>query len=422
MTTVAILGLGGRGGMYGERLQTVERLKVVAIADFNKTLVDTKKKRWNVPDDRCYPSADALFAAGKLADAILICTQDKDHFTHAMKAMELGYNVILEKPIAATYEQSEEIYSYAKAHNITVLVCYVMRYSAYFQKIKEIIDSGVIGDIVQIKHNENVASHHYLRSYVRGKWKNADNSSPFIMAKCSHDMDILYWWSGSRAKYLTSFGDLRFYKPENAPEGAGENCFNCKLSKTCPYEAYKSTYGHKSKRDAFMNGRFQKKSVVESRKKDMLEKGTAVCAFNAGNNVVDNQSISMVMENGVNCVFTANGFNKLGGRSTVVNGTKGDIIAVESSNTVIVRKFGEPDNVKTVYNFKPLLKKGGHAGGDAGILEAFRNTLENHIDAKNYSTLENAMESQRICAAAELSRKNGGKLIDMKEFRENNEK
>lgn len=100
-----------------------------------------------------------------------------------------------------------------------VTVCHVLRYTPFFSKVKEILDSGVIGQVQSIQQIENVAYWHQVHSFVRGNWRREDETSPMILAKSCHDMDILLWMVGSHCTKVSSFGSLGHFRPENAPDG-----------------------------------------------------------------------------------------------------------------------------------------------------------------------------------------------------------
>ena len=119
--------------------------------------------------------------------------------------------------------------------------------STRIPKIKEIIDSGILGKIVLINHDEDVAYWHYCHSYVRGNWRREEETSPLLLAKCCHDMDLMYWYAGSKCKSVSSYGNLSYFTKENAPEGATERCFDCPHKDTCNFEATYQYVGRKKK-------------------------------------------------------------------------------------------------------------------------------------------------------------------------------
>ena len=239
--TVAIAGLGNRGMYaYGSRiLERNNKIKVVAAADTDSDRLALMAKNHNIPAENCFNSADELIAQPKLADLLFICTQDKDHYTEAIAALEKGYHLILEKPISPSLYECKQIAETAKKYDRQVLVCHVLRYTPFYTKLKEIIDSNIIGDIMTVNAEEGVGYWHQAHSFVRGNWRDSDESAPMILAKCCHDMDILLWLLDKKCKKLSSFGSLKHFKECNAPEGSADRCVNCpdSVRSKCPYDA-----------------------------------------------------------------------------------------------------------------------------------------------------------------------------------------
>lgn len=191
-----------------------------------------------MPAEGVFETAEQFFARPRMADAVLICTQDSQHYAYACQAIDLGYSILLEKPISPSARECLDLQRRAEEKGTQIMVCHVMRYTKFYRKLKELIDSGVIGDVVHVTHTENVAYWHYAHSYVRGNWHKTADSSPMILAKCCHDMDILSWLLGSRCRTVSSFGDLRYFREENAPAGSPARCTDgCPHSGSCPYYA-----------------------------------------------------------------------------------------------------------------------------------------------------------------------------------------
>ena len=131
--------------------------------------------------------------------------------------MNKGYDILLEKPISPDPRECLTIAMEAKKPGRKITVCHVLRYTNFYSKLKEIVDSGELGKIVAIQHNENIGSWRFAHSFVRGNWRRSDTTSPLIMQKSCHDMDILFWLADSKAKKIASFGDLVHFREENAP-------------------------------------------------------------------------------------------------------------------------------------------------------------------------------------------------------------
>ena len=180
-----IVGFGSRGQLFGGYALDHENTELVAIADVNPEAREKAIKEFGIKPENCFKSADEIFLHGKIADAAFICTQDKQHKEHAITAMRLGYDICLEKPIATTMEDCEEILKVQEETGKKAMICHVLRYSPFYMKMREVIKSGEIGDVVTISQTENVAYWHDAHSYVRGAWRNKEESSPMILAKLS---------------------------------------------------------------------------------------------------------------------------------------------------------------------------------------------------------------------------------------------
>jgi len=264
--TAILNGAGLRGrqvyGLYAQK--NPNRLKFVAIADPNAERRRLFQKEHNIPDEHAFNTWDEMMneKIGKIADTAFICTQDQMHFEPAMRALDLGYDLLLEKPITPNLDQCRAITKKAQEKKRLVQVSHVLRFTDFWKKVKEVIDSGQLGKIVHIDHSENVSYWHMGHSFVRGPYRNKETSSPMILAKCCHDLDLIYWFMGEKAKDLQSTGRLTYYIPENAPKGAPERCTDgCPVEKECPWNAVRMyVYGepliriglHSPSRNAFV--------------------------------------------------------------------------------------------------------------------------------------------------------------------------
>ncbi|MCI7401765.1 MAG: Gfo/Idh/MocA family oxidoreductase [Christensenella sp.] len=422
---VVILGLGNRGKNYGGHLAGLPNVKIVAICDKYQAKIDKVKSAWNVPDEMCFTDEKDLFALGKIGDAMVIATQDRDHYGHAMKALELKYNLMIEKPLSPNIEECLEMEEYARKQGCKVLVCHVLRYAHYYKRIKEIIDSGILGKIVLINHDEDVAYWHFCHSYVRGNWRREEETSPMLLAKCCHDMDLMYWYASSKCKSVQSYGSLSFFKEENAPEGATQTCFDCPHKDTCIYEATyqyvgrdKGLFCHEKKKYKWKPYAFviseKKEDIINALKNDERGKLWSRCVFKCDNDVVDCQTVNMEMENGVKIQLNVNAFNEFDHRHTEIRGSKGILIADDKGSVLKLQLFGKKEK-KIIVNYIPVIK--GHFGGDQGVIKATVDLINDEIDPNGqYTWIQDTIESHRIVAAAEISRKEGGRTVNMSEI------
>ena len=135
MVKVAILGLGSRGATtYGDYLITLNDVKISAICDIDKDKLNFYQNKYHVEKKDCFLNSEDFFKAGKLADILIIATMDQDHYSQAMKALDLKYHLLLEKPIALNLKQCLDIENKALKNNLYVVVCHVLRYSLFYKR------------------------------------------------------------------------------------------------------------------------------------------------------------------------------------------------------------------------------------------------------------------------------------------------
>ncbi|MBQ4601918.1 MAG: Gfo/Idh/MocA family oxidoreductase [Clostridia bacterium] len=413
---VILIGIGNRGKTYTDIMRGLpEQFELVAIADPIDDRRLHKQKRWGLPDDMVFTDWRPLLEKGKIADLAVIATMDREHFGPAMKCIELGYDLLLEKPIAPTLEECREITRAATEKGTKVVICTVLRYTRIFNAIKSVIDSGRLGKIMSINHEEGVGNIHQTHSFVRGNWGNAERSSDMLLQKSCHDVDILQWLIGKKCKKVQSFGMLSYFKEENAPEGAGERCLDCPVATDCMYNAVKIYYDDKG------NNWFRTTSThkVEPTDEDVMEALRTTqygkCVYKCDNDVVDHQVVNMLFEDDITVTFTMNAFNK-GGRFLHVMGTKGELrAAMDESTPITVYDFAK-DETETVDSSKAKDGiNGGHGGGDGGIIGALYAYLNGTYEGNSVPEIEESYYNHAIAFAIEEARKTGT-IVDFDEF------
>ena len=412
MKKVAILGFGGRGGIYGGLCRLMKKeFEVTAVIDINPDKLVRAKKMLRLPDDRLFLSLDEFLAAPRTADWVFICTQDQDHVGHAVTCLEAGYDLLLEKPAACTVEDCLKIESTANRLGKKVAICHVLRYTKYYTKIKELIDSGVLGQIIAIDQTENVGYYHQAHSFVRGDWRKKEESSPMILAKCCHDLDIAVYLTGSRCQQISSVGKLNYFKRENAPEGAAEYCLKgCKAKKDCPYDCEKIYVNSIKPLPQFVRKYMWPQSrlmsdgfVTIDKVYDALNNSDfGKCVFMSDNNVVDYEVTTAIFENGITSTLVMTAFSDKIYRETRVRGTLGELSCDMDKGVIDIRIYGKKrKKIK-------LGALGSHGGGDQKLIANLANgELKTDIAA--------SIESHLMAFAAEESRLNGGVPVVMKE-------
>ena len=420
--TFAIAGFGDRGSTYASmEKQFPDKMKVVAVADLDPAKVEKARNLYHIPEENCFSSAEEMLEKDRLADVMVVSTMDRQHVGHAIPALRKGYHILLEKPISPELSKCRELLEVASQCPGKIIVCHVLRYTVFYNTLKDLIQRGRIGDVVAICANENVGYWHQAHSFVRGNWRNSTQTSPMILQKSCHDMDILTWLLGKRCKAVSSFGSTQLFKPERAPEGAALRCLDgCKVKDTCPFDAEKiyitSPKTGLATGDSWISSVLSVEHTLESTYKALREGPYGRCVYHCDNDVVDHQQTNLLMEDGSTISFTMCAFTENCYRTFKAMGTKGELEADMKSNLIHVRVFGQEEEIIDVGKLSSDLK--GHGGGDSGIVEDFLNMLLTDSQPnQRTTTLEHSMESHFIALAAEESRLAGGKVIHLETFK-----
>ncbi len=408
MVKIVVIGAGNRGyDTYGKLIKQRNDAEIVGVSEPDKEKRERFAKDHDIPENRQFSSWEELFSQDKFADGVIIATPDRYHVEPAITAMEKGYHILLEKPIAPTPEEVQKVVDAAKATKRIVVVGHVLRYTKFFQKLKELLDAKIIGNVVGIDHIENVGFYHFAHSFVRGNWRNSKESSPSILAKSCHDLDILYWLSGTRCKELTSFGELTYFKSENKPEGAVFRCLDCpkEIEEKCPYSAKKI---YLTDYIGWPVSVISLDLSYEGRLKALREGPYGRCVFSCDNDVVDHQVVNMAFENGIKATFTMTAFSDTITRRIRIFGTLGEIRGEFEKGEIEVIRFG--DTERKLYKINVYSPEIGHGGGDKGIVEHFLSLLKGEKD-ENPTDIEASAHSHFMAFAAEESRLKDGKTI-----------
>jgi predicted dehydrogenase len=415
-TKVIVIGCGQRGKIYTDIMAKdfPGQFEIVAVAEPVEDRRNYMKEKYDLPDEMCFESWEPLLAMEKMADVALIATMDRDHYGPAMAAIEKGYNLMLEKPVAPTPRECREIQKAAEDKGVFVLVCHVLRFTKFYNALKDIIDSGEIGRIMTIHYIEGVGDVHQTHSFVRGNWANSDRSSVMILQKCCHDMDILAWLIGKKCTAVHSFGSLSYFRRENAPEGSPERCIEGCPVKDCPYNAYR-LYVEEGAAWFGPVATKKNKPTIEEVEAAMWNTEFGKCVFKCDNNVVDHQTLNLKFGDDVYVDFSMNAFNE-GGRSIRIMGTKGEIRAMMKGDQVEVYSFltkkTRQVDVNSMSTSEGIL--GGHGGGDTGIIAALIELLRGN-KIKSICDIRESCDNHMISFAAEESRVTGN-VVDVAEF------
>lgn len=407
---LGLIGAGERGAnCYAPyALKYPAEVSFVCVAEPQSQRRDAFGDAHGIPMENRHSHWKELLDKGYELDGLIIATQDREHYEPAMAAIEKGHNLLLEKPMAETAEKSTAIVEAANAKGILLMVCHVLRHTPFFRAMKEAIDKGEIGKVQSIHHIENIGYFHFAHSYVRGNWRNSEETTPMIVAKCSHDTDIInYLLGGKKCTKISSFGSLGYFKPENAPEGATERCEDCPHNKSCMYSAYRyleDRKQHRNLKDIIMRTDDNDKFL-----KHLLTTPYARCVYHCDNNVADRQVVNMEYEDGVTASWQASAFTMEIIRQTKIMGTKGEIEGCIEDDRFVIRDFATGnEKVVNVHTPKTL-----HSGGDECIMESFTTALRTMDEESKKYSAKLSLQGHVMAFAAEESRVKGGKVIEL---------
>ena len=411
---VVIIGYGSRGRMYASEFKKSAEVEVVGACDIRESQLVMAKVDFGDKIE-VFSNADELFARGKIADLCVVSTQDPTHKEYAIRAMELGYHILLEKPIATSVEDCQAIEQAAEKYNRKVYVCHVLRYAPFFATIKAELDSGKYGKIAVISLTENVGHWHQAHSFVRGNWAITEETTPMIIAKSCHDLDIISYLVGEKCKSVSSFGSLEFFKRENAPKNSGERCLDCPVQKDCLYDAEKYYITDKDKWNGKPLDEWPRNVLVNEPTEEKLYKAIREgdygrCAFKCDNTAIDRQVLNIAFENGVLASFVLTAFSADSYRELHIHCEKGDIYGNMKDNRLICSTFGTcAETAQTTVIDLNAKTNGfaGHGGGDALMVEDVINDMQGRA-SMGLTLISNSIRSHFIGFAAEKSRLEGG--------------
>lgn len=456
--TAIMIGAGDRGkDVYGRyALEHPENIRFVAVAEPDPYRREAFADQHNLQMSRIHTTWEPLLDGPKLAEAAFVCTQDQMHTQPALAAMEKGYHVMLEKPMAPTAAECRLLVETAEARGLQLQIGYVMRYSPFFRAVHHAIHSGLLGDLICLSQRENVGYWHMAHSFVRGNWRNSQVSSPMILAKCCHDMDLLQWLVGAPARKISSVGNLTHFRPENAPEGAPDRCAaGCPVERECIFSAIdiyvrltpllrigKMSDARRYQVLAKLLERYPRPMEGVARFVPPLRRYTEYsgwpvrvmateytregrmravqdpanpygrCVYHCDNDVVDHQHVDIEFANEVTATLIMHGHSYAEGRTLRVDGSKatltGEIYLHRQRLELFDKRTG---NKKVLFAGGLDLDDDGHGGGDAGLMEAFIALMRGE-KGQAVADARGSLESHLMAFAAEQSRTEG-RVISM---------
>ncbi len=404
--TAITCGAGNRGNVYGGfSLEYPLQLDIVGVAEPIAIRNKRYAKKHNIKDENRFTTWEDVFKKPKFADAIIITTPDNLHYGPCMKALAMGYDVLLEKPISPSEQECRDILALAHKTGRIVAVCHVLRYAPYFVKLKEIMQSGVLGQIVSLQHMEPISYQHMSHSYVRRNWHNSKATTPIILAKSCHDLDILKWLTEKNCNHIQAFGNLKWFKEKNAPQGSTARCTDgCAIESKCPYSAL-DIYYRKRERNYVFDLPDDKDKQAAYVLEQLKTTNYGRCVYKMDNDQPDHYTTNILFEDGITAAFSMEAFTSYEGRRTRVMGSLGDVVGDMSSFVMTDFLTGKKTEWKQDTD--------GHGGGDWRLAADFVRAVAAHDASLLTSTIDASIESHVMGFMAEESRKNN-KVMEVK--------
>ncbi len=414
---VALIGAGNRGravfGAYA--LRHPERMRIVAIAEPLDARRRATAAEHGLPADRVFADWRALVAARPAAHAAIVATGDTEHVDPALATLAAGYHLLLEKPIAPDAAGCVRVTEAAERAGRILQIGHVLRYTAFYAKLHELVSGGRVGRVSLIDLREHVAYWHMAHSYVRGKFRKRALAAPFLLAKSCHDLDLLAWLAASPATRLASFGSLGVYRPELAPAGAPERCSAaCPVQAGCPWDAERFYLGPDDRLARSWPWSDLSADPTRAARAAALATGDyGRCVFRCDNDVVDHQVVAVEFESGLTATLGVHGTASEELRTVRVSGSEGELRGVLQRGVIEISRHGSAGTEAIAIEASPF----GHSGGDARLLDHFCEVVAQDAPERVRASGRVALESHLLGFAAERSRLEGG-MIDMRAYRE----
>ncbi len=413
---LAAIGCGSRTFIYFEwAAKMPDHYEIVAAADHNAARRAKARALSQNPAFREFNNDVAILAEPRLADIMIIATQDAYHFAHASAALRKGYDLLLEKPIATNLPEVLALDRLARELGRRVLVCHVLRYTPFYRKVKEIVASGALGRVVSFEATEGVEAWHQGHSFVRGHWSVTEKSTPMIIAKSCHDTDILSWLVDSPCESISSFGGILHFRADQAPAGAPARCTDgCPAAATCLYDAHRYLGDQKRWLEVIFD---RAKTATDDEIVAWLRTSPwGRCVYHCDNTAVDHQTVNMNFASGATGTFTMTAFSQ--GRDVAIFGTKARLLAGERVQRLAGSEIVIEDHATHAIQrvAVDLDAGGGHGGGDAGLIRMLHAEMLKPRAEDMESSLPISVESHLMGFAAEESRRSG-RTINLADFK-----
>ena len=407
-----VAGAGDRGFVYASYAKVhPKRAKIVGVAEPRDFYREKMATEYNIPKENVFTDWKDMAKQKKFADAVIIATQDTMHRDPAIAFAKKKYHILLEKPMAPDEKSCRAITKEVQSNNVIFALGHVLRYTRYTQRLKTILDSGLIGEVISIQRLEPVGYWHQAHSFVRGNWRNEKESSFMLLAKSCHDLDWIRYIIGKKCTAVSSFGSLTHFRRENKPENAGDKCLECDYEPKCPYSAKRFyvrlfEHGKTGWPVSTITSEMTKGGIIRELRLGPYGR----CVYECDNDVVDHQVVNMEFEGGETASFTMTAFTRARQRETRIFGTRGEIYG--NGTKIQIHQFlsGKTVIVDTSGDVPKSLSD--HGGGDYALMDAFVSAVAHNDSSLILSGPEETLETHLMTFAAEKSR-NEGKVVKL---------
>ncbi|PYV95868.1 MAG: 4,5-dihydroxyphthalate dehydrogenase [Acidobacteria bacterium] len=351
---MAIVGTGNRGSVtWGEDVVKgySDTVEIVGLCDINRKRVEVAKKLIGI-NAPTFVDFDRMISETH-PDTVMVTTVDATHARYIVRGLELGCDVMTEKPLCTDEQQCHAILDAQKKSPKKITVTFNARHAPEAKKVKELLMEKAIGDVISVDFHEYLDTSHgadYFRRWHRLK----ENSGTLLVHKASHHFDLANWWLDSTPVEVTAFGDLKFYGRNNS--------FRNTHCRVCPFKQQCKFYW-----DVTQNPQYVKLYTDCESEDGYLRDG---CVWREDINIYDTMSVVVKYENGVRLTYTANTFLPYEGQSISINGSRGRLDYNEvkangfTNNEVrLTRSFGKSEAVTDIEQ----ARAGGHGGADTSI-------------------------------------------------------
>ena len=340
---IGIIGSGHRGRTYINELTKIpEEAVITAVCDTSIERMNLLTDRYKLTEAKKLTSLDEMLS-GDLVDAVIITVPDSFHRWAAEKSFAAGKDVLMEKPLAPTASDCRAILKAHRKSGKLMQVGFVLRNTNFYLKVKEILDGGSLGQIMFMHAAEYLGVQHGT-SFMTRWHRKKKNAGTFLLAKCSHDLDILNWLTGSKPEAVSSFGGTDFFVPGR---GGAKYCSDCSRAGTCPYKVSTEYY------------------FIEDEK---IAPRNDLCAFNDDKDVIDNQVVILQYANKIRATFELQLFHQKGTRRITVGGQNGYLDGDFEENRITVKyNNGRKDEIVEIKS----ADESGHGGGDLAFTRSF---------------------------------------------------